>query len=202
MTSRQKLLFLLPAVVLSIASYGQTSKKMTDYLNVPGPIIFDNKAYNLTWSSHPAANFYKHEYVMKGDTVTKFKSMILVDVLTGNLSLKEVTGAKIEELKKIKQGNPAVTYEIFQNASTGEYMIDFLLTANAPDGTISIVERNVYRYKTFTDKSGKKGILLFGISTRSYGNDIASFFTSLKNNKADLVNKTAKFTIPAITLAR
>ena len=68
----------------------------------------------------------------------------------------------------MKATNPLVNYEMFQK--NGEYLLDFLLSANAADGkTVDIVERNVYRYKTFTDKSGKKGILLFAVSVRSYG---------------------------------
>jgi hypothetical protein len=82
-------------------------------------------------------------------------------------------------------------------------MLDFVLSANTPDGKhISIVERNVYRYKAFTDKSGKKGILLFGISTRGYGNGTNDFFASLKANRKALVDQLAKYTIPEITIAK
>ena len=77
----------LIAVILSAASYGQTNKTMKDYLSMPGPIVFDKKSYNLTWSSHPSATYYKHEYITAGDNVDKFKSMIMVDVLTGDFQV-------------------------------------------------------------------------------------------------------------------
>ena len=61
----------------------------------------------------------------------------------------------------MKQINPVVNYETFEK--DGEYMIDFLYE-NSDDGkSVSIAERNVYRYKTITDKSGQNAVLLFGI---------------------------------------
>lgn len=173
---------------------------MKDYLGIPGPVVFSNKSYHLSWSSHPAINFYKHEYVAKGDTVERFRSMILIDVMTGNVNLKDIVSGKIEELKKVKQQNPAVNYESFDNPKTGEYMLDFLLIANAADGSTNIAEHNVYRYKKITDKSGKTGVMLFGVSTRSYGNEITSFLNGLKANKSNIVKQVAEFNIPAVSL--
>jgi hypothetical protein len=187
---------------MSTIAFAQSSKQVSEYLSVPGPIVFDGKSYNLIWSSHPAANFYKQEYIVKGDNVNKFKSMILMDVITGETNIKNVVGNKASELQKMKQSNPVVNYEVIENPKTGEYMIDFLLSANGPDGTMSIVERNVYRYKTFADKAGHKGILLFGISTRGYDEDITSFFSALKTNRTDLISKVSSFKLPEISISK
>ncbi len=100
----------------------------------------------------------------------------------------------------MKESNPLVNYELIDNSKSGEYIIDFLLTANAPDGAISIAERNVYRYKSFTDKAGHTGVMLFGISNRVYGSDVNPFFTSLKSNRKDLMTKVAQAGIPEITI--
>jgi len=191
------------AVVLFAVSSGfallaQPDKPVKEYLGVTGPVVFDTKSYNLNWSSHPADNYYKQEYLVKGENADKFKSMMMMEVLIGNNNLKDIVAAKIAELKKIKETNPVAQYESFNNTSTGEYMIDFLLTANDANGEISVMERNVYRYKTITDKAGKKAILLFAMSTRSYGREVDGFLASLKTTKSDLVNKVAKFNIPAI----
>ena len=192
-------LFIFFATLLtSSITYGQT---VVDKLNVPGPIVIGKKSHALTWTSHPSVNFYKQEYIPAGDNINKFKSMVMLDVTLGNFILKDIVGAKIAELKKMKETNPFVNYEMFQK--NGEYLLDFLLSANSPDGkTIDIVERNVYRYKTFTDQSGKKGILLFGVSVRSYGNDIDTFLITLKTGKATLLNEVAQFTIPAVTISK
>ncbi|MFT3910621.1 MAG: hypothetical protein QM737_14440 [Ferruginibacter sp.] len=198
----KSLFVLVPTVIFSTIVYAQTNKKVTDYLHIPGPVIFENKSYNLSWTSHPSAGFYKQEYIQKGENPDRFNAMILFDVTTDNTDIKAVVASKIEEIKKMKVSNPLVNYNSFDNPKTGEYMIDFLLSANGPDGKTSVVERNVYRYKSFTDKSGNKGIMLFGVSTRSYGNDIDQFLVSLKSNKKDMVNAVAKFTLPEIAVSK
>lgn len=178
------------------------AQKAVDYLSVPGPLIFDNASFNLTWSSHPTATFYKQEYIVKGDVVERFKKMVLIDVVSANNDIKEVVGAKLTELKTMKATNPIVNYQVFDNAKIGEYMIDFILSQNAADGSIEILERNVYRYKTVRDKAGNKAILLFGVSTRAYGNEATTFLKNLKAIKTDLVNKVAAFKLPEITIKK
>jgi hypothetical protein len=187
-------------LLFSVFTQAQSNQPAIDRLGITS-ISFDNKQYPLSWSSHPAEHYYKQEYLAKGAIVARYNTMILVDVLLGDKSLKEIVSAKIAELKQQQSANPMVNYQLFDNAAKGEYMIDFLLSANAPDGkTMSIVERNVYRYKTFTDKLGRKGILLFGVSTRGYGKNIDAFLLSLKASKNVLVNQVAKYTLPVITL--
>ena len=182
----------------STVSRAQSTK---DNLNVPGPIVVDNQAHHLVWTSHPSIAFYKQEYILKGENVEKFKTMVLLDLSLGKTSIKDIVTAKISELKKMKETNPIVNYEIFQK--NGEYLLDFLLSANTADGrSMSIVERNVYRYKSITDKSGKKGVLLFAVSTRAYGNDIDKFLVDLKPTKQRLLNEVAQFAIPQITVLK
>ena len=200
MFNNRNLSIFLILMMASAASLAQTNKPAAEYLNAPGPVVFDNKPYHLSWTSHPAANFYKQEYLVKGDDANKFHTMILMDVVTGETAIKNVVATKVAELKKMKESNPVINYEVVDNPKSGEYMIDFLLTANAPDGSVSIAERNVYRYKLFTDKAGHKGVLLFGVSNRVYGPDITPFFASLKSNRKDLMTKVAQVTIPAITI--
>ncbi|MBL7703114.1 MAG: hypothetical protein JNM14_12755 [Ferruginibacter sp.] len=184
---------------LLLLPFFTSAQKPVDKLNIPGPIIIGKKAHTLVWTAHPAADLYKQEYITAGDNLNKFKTMVLIEVSLGNFSLKDVVTAKMDELKKMKETNPLINYEVFQK--NGEYLLDFLLSANSADGkTREIVERNVYRYKTFTDKSLKKGIMLFGVSTRSYGNDIDNFLKSLKTAKPALLNEVAQFTIPVVTV--
>lgn len=171
--------------------------KVTDYLGVQKPLTFQNKAYNLAWSSHPTASYYKQEYLQKGESLEQFRSMILLEVLSGSARLADIVNAKVNELNTMKKTNPVVRYEMFNKKETGEYLLDFVLSANNPDGSIAIVERNVYRYKTLGSKGG---ILLFGVSTRSYGKEAAAFLTALKNNRKTLVNDVAQFALPQVRL--
>ena len=100
----------------------------------------------------------------------------------------------------LKKNNPMVNYESMENKATGEYMLDFLLSQNGATGNADIVEHNIYRYKLFTNAAGKKSILLFGISTRSYGKSINAFLTNLKKTRPKLLQTASSFSIPAVTV--
>jgi hypothetical protein len=194
-------------LLIALLFFGFTFKDkedVKDYLNVPGPLMFDNINYNLAWSSHPADNYYLQEYIPQSDSIDNFNKMILINVIVSNsIKLKDVVAAKISELKKMQKQNPVIQFKAYDNKETGEDMIDFLLSENEADGNhLKLVERNVYRYKEFTDKSGQKGILLFGTSTRSYGHDIYSFFADLKEHRTDMIMKVGDFSIPEITVAK
>jgi hypothetical protein len=186
--------------LISIISYGQDAA-VTEYLGIPGPIVLNAGSFNLAWSSHPSAGYYKQEYVGSNDNVEKFKKMVMVELLLGKSKAADLANAKVIELKKLKPSDPLVNYDIFQK--NGEIIIDFLLSESSPDGKkINIVERNVYRYRNITEKNGKKGVLLFGVSERGYGNDVDTFLSSLRKTRSALTNAVAAFAIPDITIKK
>jgi hypothetical protein len=187
--------------LLSISlSFGQTTK-IKEYLSVPGPITLGNVTYNLVWTSHPTDEYYKQEYIPKGDNVEKFKKMVMVEVLTGNTTAKELATRKMKELKEMKASNPIINYESFEK--DGEILLDFLISENAPDGKrINILERNVYRYKTIVTHKGQKCLLLLAASERAYGSDATKFLQGLKARKSELVNQVAAYTMPVVVVGK
>ncbi len=200
MNFKNKITTVLLGLLLTTFAFGQTTKS-TEYLGVAEQISFDKTSYNLAWTSHPTNNYYKQEYLAKGDTIEKFKKLILLEISTGNTRLKDVVATKIAELKKMKASNPVVNYETFEK--DGQVMLDFLVSENTPDGKyVSMVERNVYRYKSVVDKNGLKAVLLFGVSERAYGDDIDKFFPNLKAHRDNLINLVGTFTLPEITVAK
>ena len=185
-------------LLFSVCTFGQTVP-VKDYFNVPN-IKFNKGAFHLAWSSHPTDIYYKHEYLLPGDTFPKFKTMLLLEALTG-LKMKDVVGIKIAELKNFKKTNPVVNYELLDNSKKGEYMLDFLMSENSADGKyVLMVERNVYRYKTIKDKDGKKWVVLFGISMRYYGDEGDKFFATLKATRDEMLNIIGVFDIPEINI--
>ncbi|GAB3959387.1 hypothetical protein GCM10028805_55400 [Spirosoma harenae] len=203
MNTNHPLGLLLIASLFSISSLAQTSSSSIDYLQLPGPLKFGQTPYYLAWTSHPTSTYYKQEYLTKGDDLSQFKSMLLLDLLTERIPVKDVVSSKVAELRKLKTTNPMVSYQVIEKPEMGEYVLDFLLSQATPDGkSLSIVERNVYRYKQLTDPSGNRGILLFGISQRSYGANTKVFLSTLNQTKADLLTKVNQFAMPAITIAR
>jgi hypothetical protein len=195
MSAKPKLVIAILAVFAMSFIAGPT---VTEYLSVPGPIVLNKNSFNLAWSSHPSANYYKQEYIPAKEHIEKFNKMVMVELLISDATPAGLAKAKTDELKQLKQTNPMINYETFQK--NGEVLLDFLITANSPDGKkIDIIERNVYRYKSFSG-NGKKGVILFGASERAYGNNVDAFLVSLKKNKSLLLNAVAGFSVPQVSI--
>ncbi len=199
MNTKKIISYILPGLFLIIISCGKKSNPVQDYLNTGDVITFDNARYNLAWSSHPSENYYKQEYLPEGDTIEKFRRLILLEAVTGKPQLKDAVDSKTSELKKMKETDPMVNYEVFEK--DGEVMLDFLVSKNMSDlNEGDIAERNVYRYKTFTDSNGEEGVLLFGVSERAYGDDIDRFLLTLREKRFDVPNAAGAFVIPKVTI--
>ena len=186
----------LMTILLLLMSVAGTSQTNDNPLQTQRTILFDNKNYDLVWSSHPNEVYYKQEYLTKGQTVEKFKSMVTIDFLKGDFSIKDLVGEKINELEIAKQSNPVINYTVL--TKDGETILDFLMSVSSKDGKkLLIVERNIYRYVNInTDKV--KGVLLLSVSERAYEGEIDDFFKNLKANKNTLITKVANVKIPAI----
>ena len=184
--------------ILLIFSISGFSQNIENHLQTEEIIKFDSDNYHLVWSSHPNNNFYKQEYLMNGQSLERYKSMLIIDFLKGDFLIDDVVKIKIQELEAAKKNNPIINYTVFEK--NGETIIDFLLSAYSADGAqLSIVERNVYRYQKIVGPK-KNGILVFAISERAYEKDILSFLKALKEEKNSLVIKVGSFNVPKINL--
>ena len=183
--------------LMFIAQFVMAQNKVEDYLHLGSKYRFDNKDYELVWSSHPASNFYKQEYILPNENVEKYKRLILIDFIEGDLAPKDVLSSLANSLENSKKQNPVINYKVYEK--NNEYMIDFIMSENSQDGKeVLILERNVYRYFRINTPK-RKGILLFGVSDRAYTKkEMDNMFSVLKNNKLELVNKVAKIEVPKI----
>lgn len=187
-----KSLILLLIPILSL----KAQNKVTEYLNIPGPITIDSKTYHLAWSSHPNDSYYKQEYLTSNDNIEKYKTLIMIDFVKGNFKPEDAVNQKVSELEKMKQSNPVINYTTYEN--NGEYILDFIISKNSDDGKeMLIVERNVYRYKLISDKNNT-GILLFGVSERGYQEDIDAFFKNLQENSTKMIEAVGNYQLPEI----
>ena len=180
-----------------IAQFVMAQNKVEDYLHLGSKYRFDNKDYELVWSSHPASNFYKQEYILSNENVEKYKRLILIDFIEGDLNPKDVLSGLANSLENSKKQNPVINYKVYEK--NNEYMIDFIMSENSQDGKeILILERNVYRYFRINTPK-RKGVLLFGVSDRAYTKkEMDNMFSVLKNKKLDLVNKIIQIEVPKI----
>ncbi|HSI91048.1 MAG TPA: hypothetical protein VK927_08025, partial [Adhaeribacter sp.] len=168
--------------------------------NVPGPIAFNDKTYHLAWSSNPTKTYYKHEYIPKGQTPEKFEQMLMLDLILGNdFTVADVASSQVAQLEKRKATDAVVQYEAIENPETGEIILDFLISSGTGK-TLDIVEWNAYRYKPFQEKSGRKGVLLFAISTRGYAGSIPAFLTGLKTTRTPQIHAIGGHPFLEVTL--
>ena len=183
--------------LMFIAQFAMAQNKVEDYLHLGDKYRFDNKDYELVWSSHPASNFYKQEYILPNENVEKYKRLILIDFIEGDLAPKDVLSSLANSLENSKKQNPVINYKVYEK--NNEYMIDFIMSENSQDGKeILILERNVYRYFRINTPK-RKGVLLFGVSDRAYTKkEMDNMFSILKNKKLDLVNKVIQIEVPKI----
>ena len=183
--------------LMLMVQFFMAQKKVEDYLHLGSKYRFDNKDYELVWSSHPASNFYKQEYILPNENVEKYKRLILIDFIEGDLNPKDVLSGLVNSLENSKKQNPVINYKVYEK--NNDYMIDFIMSENSQDGKdVLILERNVYRYFRINTPK-RKGILLFGVSDRAYTKkEMDNMFSVLKNNKLELVNKVAKIEVPKI----
>jgi len=190
------ILFSAMALTLLTAFTPGDSPKVKDYFSVPGPLEFNKQSYRLSWSTHPNATYYKQEYLTTGQTSDKFTSMILLEVATGDFALADLVKSKTAELDQRKKTDLTTNYAVIQNPTTGEYLLDFVISQGT--GAASIVEWNVYRYVKL--KGSTKGVQLMGYSKRAYGDAGTAFLKQLKTARTADINTMATYKVPEVKL--
>ena len=168
-------------------------QKVKEYFSVPGPVQFNQTGFSLSWSSHPGATYYKQEYLPANEKSETFTKMIMIETLVGTMSPKDAMTARKNELDQRKKTDPVTNYQVIQNPSNGECIIDFVISSN------NIVEWNAYRYTTIQTGSSK-ALVLFAYSKRSYGAASSGFLTALKTQRGKDINTLATYKIPVIKL--
>ncbi|MEO9337453.1 hypothetical protein ABFT80_08460 [Mesorhizobium sp. SB112] len=182
--------------VSALPAIAQT--EVIDRLDMPDPITLDGTAHQLAWSSQPNPNYIKQEYVPAGQAVETYSSMLLLEVLTGDLAPIDAATVQMNTLIERKSKDPLVNMDLMQNDKSGEVFLDFIVSSKDANGEY-IVEWNAYRYVRHVDRSGDKGLLFFAVSRRAYGDDNSrSFLQNLKTLRPALRNALVSSPLPDI----
>lgn len=181
------------AVIVSLA-LAAPALAQSEALGIPGPILFEETAFELAWTSHPVGTYYKQEYVPAGETVERYSQMFMIDVLTEGQTPEGAAAAMIAGLDQRKATDLSVNYDLIENKATGELILDFLLS-DASSGTV-VVEWNAYRYVPYGD-----GLALYAISRRGYGDEATPFVSSLGDWRQSAIEALATMELPEIVLA-
>jgi hypothetical protein len=183
------LLLVLALVGIATAAWADTT---LDRLAIPGPINFDAASYQLSWSAHPAADYYKQEYLPAGETSEHFSRMVLIEAITHGANVDGVVSARVKMLNQRKATDPTVNYAVLKNPANGEVILDFILSATTDKGEM-VVEWNAYRYIAM---KGGDGVVLFGISRRAYGDATGDFLRGLKSTRPAEIKALAAYVWP------
>ncbi|HEY9001981.1 MAG TPA: hypothetical protein VIM89_11560 [Mucilaginibacter sp.] len=192
-----KALYFIALLWLTTSFTYKNDQEVRNYYSIPEILTFGNVQYKLMASYHPNDMYYKQEYIPAGESIDHFNRMIFIDIAIVDATPREMLDIKANELQDRKKTDPIVNYEILENKDKAECMLDFILSDGAGNKT-TVVERNVYRYKSYSDKSGHRGVLLFSISQRGYDKDIPSFLKNLKTTRVDDLNKVGQYNLPDI----
>lgn len=172
---------LIQALTLSLLITGPTFAA-DDRLGVQGPIDFDGTQFGLASVIQPQSGYTKQEYLPDGEGLDAWRSMILVELLEGDMTVADVARSQIEMLADRRSTDPYVNYDIFISDDESSIVLDFLLSGSSDTGE-AIVEWNGYRYTRAEGDGVTAGVWLVGISRRAYGDDITPFIAQLDQTR-------------------
>ncbi|ODT70704.1 MAG: hypothetical protein ABS75_11245 [Pelagibacterium sp. SCN 63-23] len=185
------------AIVTLFSVLPAQAQDATDYLGVPGPITIGGTDYMLSWSSNPSEGYFKQEYLPEGAVPESYESMVMVEFLASDMPLTDVISAQMQMINARKATDPVANAALLQNGETGEFVLDFLLSAKDENGEF-ILEWNGYRYAE-AEFDGENGSILFAISERAYGNDAAeAFLGNLREFKAQRILDLTQADLPKL----
>jgi hypothetical protein len=187
-------------ILLSFLSFSFTTlNDQIERLGIKGPLEFNKKIYKLAWTDKPNEKYYIQEYLPEGEKIESFNQMLTIHLFDTDLNAEEAVQLKVKELTQRKKTDPVCNYVVNESPDGKEFMVDFLLGESKGE-KMAIVEFNVYRYKQIDLGNSKKGILVYAYSKRSYGDQINTFFQTLKNDRMEYLNHMISTDLPAVSI--
>jgi len=165
----------------------------------PQSILFDDTAYQLAFEGNPTPGYRQYAYLPEGEQLPYYRRMLMLEFLVNGVSVEDAVSSQVDFLEQRKQdGDLTVNYRLIQSEASGEYLLDFL--SSAQDETVDhIVEWNAYRYAPYTDADGDDGVQIYGYSVRGYGADGGrEFLLWLNAQRASLIQTLVLADVPKL----
>lgn len=191
---KKNLLLIIGFCFFTMMSF--TVNTIIDFLSTGTELNFNNEKYELAWSSHPNATYFKQEYLRKSDKLEKYEKMLIVEAIKTTLNSENVSQMKINELANIKKVNPIVNFKQVQVANQSDKIISFTISGG------NILEWNVYRYQQ-QQVGNENMIILYAYSYRNYvatKEDVTKFMDYVKNNENKMITTITETKIPKIKI--
>ncbi|RWY55809.1 hypothetical protein [Mucilaginibacter gilvus] len=188
-------------LIISLSSFTKSghkpSEEVTNYYGTSDIITFNKADFKLSWSSHPNAVYYKHEYLPKGDIADHFIDMVLLDFVQGDFSAKDALSAQVKTILERKKTDAVCNYQVNQSPDGKQFILDFLMSQSSGN-KIELLEWSAYHYKEYTDKAGHKGVLMLGVSHRAYRDGTTALITNLSEFRKENIKALIGIPFPEI----
>jgi len=164
--------------------------------DAPARIQLADVTYHLAWRSDPSPDYSKFEYLPQDQELPYYHNMLLLERLFNGMTIEDVVNHQRDFLNERVQTDPVVQHRLIHNESTGEYLLDFVLSDEDEDGD-TIVEWNAYRYIPVQNADGRQGVQLYGYSARGYGDEGArAFLIDLRKNRIPRIQALISASVP------
>jgi len=159
-------------------------------------IQFADLTYHLAWRSDPAPDYSKFEYLPRDQELPTYRNMLLLEWLSNGMTVEDAVNHQVDFLQERAQTDPVVQHRLINNESTGEYLLDFVLSGEDADGDM-IVEWNAYRYMPYQNADGTNAVLLYGYSARGYGDEGGrAFLIDLRKSRIPTMQALISASVP------
>lgn len=184
-------------MITCLSAMAMNYGEVIDYLSAGKQLKFKRDSYSLAWSSHPSANYYKHEYLKDGESLSSYHNMLLLESTVGDFTIEEALNAKAAELNTRKKWDFVANYNVYENKEKPtEGIIDFVVS-----DTSTTYEWNLYRYQIQESANNKSSMVLFAYSYRDSlndDNDLKKFFDRIKSKRTAFINELSGYSIPKV----
>ena len=191
---KKNLLLIIGFYCFTMMSF--TVNTIIDFLSTGTELSFNSEKYDLAWSSHPNATYFKQEYLRKSDKLEKYEKMLMVEAIKTTLNPEKASQMKINELANLKKINPIVNFKQAELSNQSDKIISFTISGG------NILEWNVYRYQQ-QQVGNENMIILYAYSYRNYAStkeDVTKFIDYVKNNENKMIATITKTNIPKVKI--
>ena len=192
----KKTVFLL--LFLIWAALPLAAQPSVEFVDAGNPVRFDNTEFYFLWSSHPYDHFYIQEYFPREEiSMEHFTRMLSLHLNLSDVTPQQAAQMKVDELANRKLYDPCCSYQVFENESTGEFIIAFVVSSFNEQGILTVMEANVYRY-TRAVVGGRNAMALWFYSRRAYEKEVKAFIEDIDNSFEHWVTAMTDMEMPQL----
>lgn len=168
-------------------------------LGVEGPLVFNKTSFELNLSGHPDNNMYLQAYLPKNESIESYNQKLSLLLIETDTEIEEVISSKIKELSDYKKKDHNALFSSREIKNGAEYIVEFT-KCDYSGVKVNLVEYNVSRIKRINTNGGKKAILIYTYSWRSYDEETTLFLATLKNFKEEFIAEMTTKEIPSVSI--